>query len=58
MSSRLSLFGIPERSRTGDCDKPGSDYSPRAQLELYNFLAPLVDFCLVALPTQPGLAVA
>ena len=58
MSSRLSLFGIPGHSRTGDYDKPGSDYTPRAQLELYNFLVQLVDFCLVALPTQPGLAVA
>jgi hypothetical protein len=58
MSGRLSLYGIPGRSRTGDYDKPGSDYSPQAQLGLYNFLAQLVDFCLVALPTQPGLAVA
>ena len=58
MSGRLSLYGTPGRSRTGDYDKSGSDYSPRTQLVLEKFLAQLVDFCLVALPTQPGLAVA
>ena len=60
MSDRPSLSGILGRYRTGNHNKSGSGHSrhPSTGLfEIVTFVAQLVDFRLVALLTQPGLAI-